>query len=244
MQGKQWEKLDVPINDARTHPSLQNRVDGLDTANLNKIRRTLSAGGETREPIRVARVGKALYVVDGFHRREAYLREGRTSIPALVAKMSLKEAQAYAETANVANGKPLSRFDKEGLWENYVAQGRHLSSDGTPLSSRAISAELGHIWSHETIRKKLRARGIDMDVQVEFPEGYKAYGPSEEQLYQEALECAEIAIGDVGAILPTLDEYDRKRLLLSAREVLLAIEQNDEAARVSALRSMREPLDI
>lgn len=243
-RGKQWELLDLPIDDARTHPSLQNRVDGLNTANLSKIVRTLAAGGEAREPIRVARVGKVLYVVDGFHRREAYRREGRTTIPALVAKMDLDEAQEYARTANVANGKPLSRADKEALWKAYMADGRHLDPEGTPKSSRVIEAELGHVWSHETIRKKLKDAGVEVDATVEFPDGYKPYGPSEAQMYEDDVMETERAIGDLGGLLPTLEVDDRRRYLDYARTVLDAIEEGDEQARVEALEHMRDPLGI
>lgn len=243
-QGKQWVPLDLPIDDARTHPSLQNRVDGLDVANLNKIVRTLAAGGEAREPIRVARVGKSLYVIDGFHRREAYLREGRTTIPALVAKMSLQEAQEYARTANVANGKPLSRFDKEALWKAYVGQRRHLDAEGSPRPSRVIEAELGHVWSHETIRKKLKADGVELDSVVEFPDGYKPRRPSEEMMYEDGLLETERAIGDLGALLPSLDANDRQRYFQYARSILEAIELGDEEARIEALERMRDPLGI
>lgn len=242
--GKQWERFDLPIDDARTHPSLQNRVDGLNMANLNKIRRTVAAGGDAREAIRVARVGKALYVVDGFHRREAYLREGRTTIPALIAKMSLQEAQEYARTANVANGKPLNRIDKDALWKAHLEQGRHLDSNGTPLPSRVIAADLGHIWSHETIRKKLKASGFEVSTAVEFPDGYKPYGPTAEELAEERLADAELAVGDLGALLPTLEEDDRKRLLATAKAVLDAIEKGDDRARDKTLQLLRNPLDI
>lgn len=243
-QGKQWEPLDLPIDDARTHPSLQNRVDGLNAANLGKIVRVLADGGETREPIRVARVGKALYVVDGFHRREAYLQAGRTKIPALVAKMSLSEAQEYARTANVANGKPLSRSDKEALWKAYVAEGRHIDNDGTPRPSRAIMADLGHVWSHETIRKRLRTEGVQLDTAVEFPDGYKPYRPDEGEMYEDALLETERAIGDLGALLPTLEVDDQQRYLGCVRTLLDAIEGGDERAKVEALELMRDPLAI
>ena len=243
-QGKQWEPCDLPIDDARTHPSLQNRVDGLDAANLNKIVRTLAAGGEAREPIRVARVGKSLYVIDGFHRREAYRQEGRTTIPALVAKMSLPEAQEYARTANVANGKPLSRADKEALWKAYVDEGRHLDAEGTPRPSRAIGADLGHVWSHETIRKKLRAEGVQLDTAVEFPDGYKRRQMSEQDMAEAQLFDAEVAIGDLGALLPALDPDDQRRLVAAARAVLDAIDNDDDGAREEALSRLRNPLDL
>lgn len=244
--GKHWEAHELPLDDVRTHKSLQNRADGLDAANVNRIRRALAAGEETRDPIRVARVGKAFYVVDGFHRCEAYLEEGRHTIPALVAKMSLQEAQEYARKANAANGKPLSRADKEVLWQTYVAEGRHLDDDGIARSSREIARDLGYIWAHETVRKKLKALGIEMDEVVEFPGGYK---PRDEELTEQDLEElrteeAEDAIGALAGLLPTLDSGTKARLISATRKLLDALEQGEETTRLQALEALRHPLDI
>lgn len=244
-KGRQWAELELPIDDVRTHRDLQCRVGGLDQANVNRIRRVLASGKEARDPIRVARVGKALYVVDGHHRLEAYRSERRATVPAKVAKMGLEEAKREAEAANAANGKSLTRSDKEALWQAFVAEGRHLDDvTGTVRASWAIAADLHGLWSHETIRKKLKAAGVEMDVDVEYGGDFKPYGPSEEQLEQERLEEAEDAIGSLGALLVSLDALNRRRLIDQTRKVLDAVERGDERGRQEALKVLRDPLDI
>ena len=241
-KGKQWVAQDLPIDDVRVHQGLQFRVGGLNQANLNRIRKPLQHGEDARDPIDVARVGKALYVVDGFHRLEAYRAERRPTIPARVAKMSLEEATEHAKTSNAANGKPYSRADKLALWQAYVDAGWHLADEGTPLASRVIAKELGDIFSHETIRKKLKAIGLELDVDVEFDGTYKPQGPSEEELEQELLEEAEDAVGALGGALVTLEPTDRERLVAHARRILDAVELEDERERVEALKALRAPL--
>lgn len=240
-KGKQWVTQDLPIDDIRTHSGLQPRVGGIDPTNLRRIVATLQNGGEARDPIDVARVGKALYVVDGFHRLAAYRLERRPTIPARVAKMSLEEATGYARVANAANGKGLSRVDKQALWETYVAEGRHLD-DGVPRSSRAIAGELGHLYSHETIRKKLRALGLHLDEDVEYDGHYRSRGPSEEDLELYRLEDAEDAVGKLGGLLATLTPHDRDRLIGKARAILDAVEHGDDEERQAALGDLRAPL--
>jgi hypothetical protein len=244
-KGKQWAAMDLPIDDVRRHQSFQYRVDGIDAANLKRIRRVLAAGGETRDPIRVARIGKALYLLDGFHRLEAYRLERRHTIPALVAKMSLEEAREEARRSNAANGKPYSPKDKVALWEAFVAEGRHLDErTESPKASRVIADELGGFWSHETIRKKLKELGHELDEDVEFDGEYKPLGPTEEQMAEERLEEAEDAIGTLGSVLPTLDAYDRARLLQQARAILDAVEDDDGPGREKALAELRVPMDL
>lgn len=239
-KGKQWAAANLPIDDVRRHPSFQYRVNGIDPTNLIRIRRALQAGGETRDPVRVARVGKALYLVDGFHRWEAYRAEGRQTIPAVVAKMSLGEARDEARLSNAANGKSYSRADKASLWAAYVAEGRHIDEQtGYPKASRIIANDMGGLWSHETIRGKLKALGLEFDEEVEFDGHYKPFAPSQHELAEGRLEDAETAIADLGALLPTLEPIDRDRLLQQARAMLDAIERGDETGRVAALGDVR-----
>lgn len=95
-RGKQWKREDLPLDAIVQRDDFQFRKGGLNKRNLDRIVATLRAGGEAKDPVRVARVGKNLYLVDGFHRMEAYRRTGRRTVSAEVAKMSLGEAKDEA----------------------------------------------------------------------------------------------------------------------------------------------------
>lgn len=227
--GKQWKTEDLPLGTVREHPNFQYRVDGTNKLSVQKIVGTLEAGGETRDPIRVARVGDNLYVVDGFHRLEAYRRCRRASIPALVAKMSLEEARKAARAFNAMNGKPYSRADKAAMWDAYLAKGEHRDAWGNPKTARAISTELGGLYSHETIRKKLREAG-ELDEDSEYGGHYKPFSAPETE--EEMLEvfAGEAADGlrtfaeRIGGLSPTI----RLELLNAAKEILEDVERGRE----------------
>lgn len=211
----------------REHKDFQFRLLGVDQTNLNRIVRTLEAGGAARDPIRVARVGAALYLVDGFHRLEAYRRMGKPTIPAMVAKMSKTEARDYARASNAMNGKGYSRADKERIWQSFVAEGRHKDTFGNLKKSRAIAADLGGLYSHETVRKKLREMGEEFDEEVEYG-GYYEPRTSEEDLEQERAEEAEDSLRTFAALVGTLEPFERDRLLGAARAIVEAVDAERE----------------
>lgn len=226
-KGKRWADIELPLGDIRQHQDFQFRVEGISQANLNGIVRTLEDGGAARDPVRVARVGERLYLVDGAHRLEAYRKAGRLTIPAKVAKMNLGEARDYALSSNAMNGKPYSRADKAKVFSTYIAQERHLDALGVLKSSRTIAAELGGgLYSHETIRKKLKALGLELDEDTEYPGGYFPM-MTEEDLAEDLAEDAETHLRAFGALVGDLEALDRARLLKAARSVLEAAERGE-----------------
>lgn len=229
-RGKQWEAVELPLDDILARQDFQFRREGLSIANLNKIIAALKAGGETRDPVRVARVGKLLYLVDGFHRLEAYRRTGKRTIPALVAKMSLEEARGEAMSLNAKNGLPYNRSDKQALWQAYVDAGSHLEPGGKAKASRAISAELGGAYSHETVRTKIKAMGLEFDEEVEFGGSYKPLiaEDDEEACLEELAEDAEHHLQAFGALVGKLQPWDRERLLKVTKGIVSALELDEE----------------
>lgn len=229
-RGRQWEHVRLPLGDIRIRQEHQFRAEGLDHANLNRIKATLDAGGEARDPVRVARVGKVLYLVDGFHRLEAYRLCGRSHVPAQVATMSLPEAQEEAMRLNAQNGKPYSRKDKQRIWDTYVAAGKHLGDEGKARGSRTIAAELGQAYSHQTIRTKLKALGLELDEGTEFGGVYKPRSADEQaeaDLDDLALE-AEHHLSNLAGILPNLPCHERDRLLKVTKGIVEALERGDK----------------
>lgn len=226
-KGKQWQAGDLPVDSVRTHKDLQFRAQGLSPQNLSRITRALEAGGEAKDPIRVARIGKALYVVDGFHRLEAYRKVGRSTVPALVAKMNLQEARSSARAFNAMNGRSYSRADKELVWGTYLAEGNHMDALGNVKSCREIAQELGQVYSYETVRKKLKAAGVELDEAREYPDGYTPMSRDDGLDEDRALEAAS-CLRTFGELVTTLADYDKQSLLKEARRIVEAAEGGEE----------------
>ncbi|HEX8573092.1 MAG TPA: ParB/RepB/Spo0J family partition protein [Allosphingosinicella sp.] len=224
-----WKDEELALSDVRERPDFQVRLGGVDSRHVRVLERTLEAGGALG-PVKVARIGKALYLVDGFHRLEAARRAGRGTIGAKVARMSLKEAEAFALLANTRHGKNLTPADKARLLALYVEQERHWGTDGRMKSSRVISAELNHVYSHETIRTKLKRLGVEMDEDVEFPHGYRPMvrEESEEELEAERGDEAQRDLERFAALVPTLEGDRRRKLLEAARAALESLERGEE----------------
>jgi hypothetical protein len=226
--GKQWATIDLPIEDVQAHPSFQVRVEGLSQPHVNKLRRMVK-GGVALDPIDVARVGKALYLLDGFHRIEASWLEGKPTITARVAKMSLPEARAEAGKANTKRGLPLSRKSKANVLAQYVGRGEHLDTHGIRKSAGIIEREINYIYGRETIRKKLNELGEPIPDDIEFPDGKKPWkgGLSEDDMGAEKAEEAEEALSRFSRVFFQLADHDQVRLLREAHELLGALERGE-----------------
>lgn len=228
--GKQWQALELPVASIQRHASFQMRALGVDRTWVNRLGRVLKDGGNL-PPIRVARVGKALYVVDGFHRLEAHERDGRETIGAEVAKMSLAEAREEALVANTTHGKGLSAADKAKAFAELVAAGGHLDARGALKPSRTIAAEMNYIYSHESIRKKLKRLGIEIDEAAEFPHGFKAYGDDEAAMALELADEARGHLEDFRELFYSLPEDDQRALLGTARDLVGALQIGERPER-------------
>lgn len=223
--GKQWATMELPVGDVQAHSSFQVRVEGLSQPHVNKLRRMVK-GGVALDPIDVARVGKALYLLDGFHRIEASLREGKPTIAARVAKMSLPEARAEAGKANTKRGLPLSRKSKANVLAQFVGRKEHLDANGIRKSAGIIEREINYVYSKETIRTKMKELGQPIPDDIEFPLGKKSWNgePSIEDMEAEKAEEAEGALSHFGHVFFQLADHDQVRLLRKAHELLGVLE--------------------
>lgn len=87
----------------------------MNTENVEDMMSLIQQGVSFKSPIRVAVCDDHYYLVDGFHRLEAYERLRMTEIPAgqymLVPASSIEEVRLLAMGANVLHGKGNSRAD-------------------------------------------------------------------------------------------------------------------------------------
>ena len=224
---KRWQgpARELAMCTVRVDHAFQLRAKGIDPVWAGRLRKALEAGEEL-PPVKVAEIGKALYLVDGFHRHHAHAALGRSTIPAKVARLSVAGAKEEARLANTTHGKGLSRADKARVWNDYLANGRHLGKHGQLKPCRVIERELGWgVYTHETIRQKLKARGHELDNPAEYPSGYKPQRRDDEgALEAERVEEAEGCLRAFGELFPTLPIGDRRALLGAARALLGTLE--------------------
>lgn len=236
-----WSPTTLKLKALRTDKSLQVRVGSLHRGTLRSLQGAYSRD-EPVEPVRVARISRALYIVDGHHRVEAAGLEGLCELDVLVSVMTLEEAQNFAITANVTHGKNMSRDDKRRAWELYVHLGRHLRDDGVAKASRTISAELKGLYSYETVRRKLKELQVEIDEEREYPSGKFTWGWNDHGADEDDLG----ELGGFGSSGEPGDPLEASRLrealehLEGIRELWASLEDNSRAKVIGVLRSLVE----
>lgn len=233
-----WKPERLAVRDIREHPSLQNRVQGTSRNHIEKMRKQLESGAAL-PPIKVAAIGKALYVVSGFHRLSAHRLGGYREIDAETARMSKAEAVEYALLENTDHGKALTNKDKDAILRRFVEQGRHLWKEGeghytnyagTPKNSRQIAKELKHAIVHTTVRNKFKKWGLEIPKETEYPQGHKPqepWGLSPEETMEEATE----ALWHFESLYNDLEEDDQVALLATAWEIIESLEGGERPVR-------------
>lgn len=228
--GRQWKEETLAVSAVKEREDLQVRANGTDPTVVRQYVRVLEQGGDMK-PVKVARINKALYLIDGFHRLAAHREAGRGALKAIVARMSMAEAQAEALTANTRHGKPLTRADKDRMLKLYVERDMHRNQWGITKPCRTMSADLGGVLSHEAIRLKLKKMGVELDEATEFPNGYKPYGGEDEgALAQERREETEKLIEMLWRDFFTLDDDDQPAILAAVRELVGRLECGEQPA--------------
>lgn len=245
-KGKQWKLETLVISEIGSHRELQVRVDGTKMPQVIKIKQALQ-NGENLPPIKVARVGANLYVVDGHHRLEAHRAAKRVTISADVARMSLPEAKDEARRANANHGKHLTRKDKHAIWSAFVAEGKHLTEWGSARRVHDIWLDLERIWDRKTIRKYLRALHVELDVEDQLETEWEPREEEEEapdatalakQVEHEVSHGAQEGLGLFLRNYNRLPSDERARLLDQAETLVRALKNGQDLEEVPG------PLDI
>ena len=102
-------------------------------------------------PLTVADVDGVLFLVDGFHRYEAYRSLEVQWVDADVRQMTLKEALRTSAVCNLSHGLPLTKTEKRRAFKQFIDGGGHLKGKRFK-SYREIAQELQGIGGHTTIR--------------------------------------------------------------------------------------------
>jgi len=113
--------------------------------------------GANMPPLRLADVGGALILMDGWHRLLAQKRLGRDAVEATVEELSEEEAEWQAATANTRNGARLTRqSEKRRVFELYIRQGRNRVGRRALKSYREIAKDLGGLASKSSIENWMK----------------------------------------------------------------------------------------
>ncbi len=124
--------------DIRMHPDLQARFS-MDTDHIDDLRQLIEIGSFEfqKYPIALHRVGKILYVVDGWHRLAAAARAGIDTVWAVITDSESLEKSAFiACAANATNSLKRTTDDKRKCVERAI----ELRPD---LSMNAIASHCG-----------------------------------------------------------------------------------------------------
>lgn len=130
---KQWQDRVLALGDIKLRPDFQLRAKGINPAHAAKLQRALE-NGNAPAPVKVAAIGKALCLVDGFHRYAAHQAFGSTGIGAQAARMTLEEGRNEVRLADINHGLNLTRADMAKVWEDFVEAGGHFDSEGAVKS--------------------------------------------------------------------------------------------------------------
>lgn len=190
----------------------------IDHTTVNTYKNIYKNGG-TLPPIRVALVGGALRLVDGWHRREALMLLGRTEVEAIVFEATMSGARWEAASSNLTHGLPLKPKEVRKVFNAYVTSRQHYKANGNLKSYRDMEADLNNRVSHRTLN-----RWMEMDHPKVAKAMSKRYGGSEEMARYHDGDAAmtdwitplQTAIGNIDNALAegrTMKPKDRRELL-------------------------------
>ena len=111
--------MKTKIEDLNIDPKIQLSQRGLDDEIVRNYAEAVTNESHF-PPIVVFNDGVKLWLADGFHRVSAYRQCGFTEIEANFKDGTYEDALIYAATANVVNGKPMSRTEKKEAGERLL----------------------------------------------------------------------------------------------------------------------------
>jgi hypothetical protein len=114
---------------------------------------TAMKNGHKFPPVRLARIDdkKSLTVIDGWHRLSAATSLGVDAVPAIVERMSCREAMRQAALANLGHGLPLKKAELRRVFKLFIKSGSYRKKNKQLMSYREISTALNGCVGHTTI---------------------------------------------------------------------------------------------
>jgi hypothetical protein len=240
---RQAEVHIVSISDIATRKDWQVRFK-IDRGTVQRYATAYRSGGKL-PPIKLAKIGGTLVLVDGWHRLEAVKFNGGARIEAEVIEATDQDAQWLAASANLQHGRPLKKKELRNAFRAYVRSGQHRQRRRY-RSYREIADDLANNVSYSTIRNWMKAdfrhifRALAVEGQAK-PEDFDPYARgatywSEATPLGRAWENLNAALNEARSLSPE----ERGKLVAYAQEVLAKIEGVKAWDRSHALDENRD----
>jgi len=131
-------------------------------------------------PVKVAQVGEALVLVDGYHRVQAQERVGRLEVEAVIVQATERDACWLAVQANLTHGVRLKPKEVRKAFRVYIKTRQHYDGKGKLKSYRTIAQDLGGVRGFTTIRVWMWADFRKIALKMGGDEGWKGEGGLQE----------------------------------------------------------------
>ena len=153
-----WVEEWLPLDSIIKHGPLQVRFK-LNGAALSRYE-AMTKAGSIPPPIKVGRVGAALYLVDGWHRLESgalqtsqgmgAFDDERHHVLCLVATMTVDDLRWQAARSNLGHGVPIKTREMRKVFGAFIKAKQHHKAPRVYMSYREMGAALG--VGHTTLR--------------------------------------------------------------------------------------------
>lgn len=248
-----WKPERLPVSMIFEDAAFQPRAGGVDAKHVKKLA-AVEGAGEVLPPVDVARIGDALYLVDGFHRMAVWRAAGAVVVGARVARMSRPAAVLYSLQANAKHGLNLKAKDKAAILQRYCSEGLHLRENGGRKPLDTIHQEIGMVYDRSHVRRKLIAAGL-WDVEADDEPTWKSYrvdyddddddslgdlGGGDADLEAARLGEAMGAVATIRALRLAVGVKGRESLAVALRGLAVEVERGEAPEVPEAL----VPLDL
>lgn len=151
-----WEALEtVPIRDIVLRTSFQVRIKYDNRAITDYA--TAYKSGAHMPPLKVGKIGKALVLLDGWHRLAALEKLGETlaQVEIIPCKDDL-DALWLAASSNLTHGLRLKRPEKVAVFKAYIRAGKHMKHRDRIKSYREMASDLNGACSYGSVRNWMK----------------------------------------------------------------------------------------
>lgn len=224
-----WENLTtVPIRDIVLRPDFQVRFKA-DQGVIKGYATIYKRNAHKMPPLKVARIGKALVLVDGWHRLAALEKLGESlAYVEIVPCEDERDALWLAASSNLSHGLRLKNKEKVQVFRAYIKAGKHKKNRDDLKSYRDMEADMNGAISYGSIRNWMKRYYPSifrkMSGQDDPPSGDGCPAKRIRTMKDETKEYLDMALA---AFRGVESPEDRQELFKMAERVVQAMGQDE-----------------